>query len=196
MFNKLDLRGIPNRKVYGKDKYNLASEQEQFTVDKLNAAYPDVWWYTMTEYMGIMNPEQNRVLGDIVGIRKNKDNVKPDIFIDLKVCEYGMNLYYVGNITLNSVLGFTHKQKGHYYLCVNANGSDFIVVDCKDVYNLLYSSNVKCLLESKWHNNKINPEYIKFNNKFIYDKKLEGVSEHDYIPGQILKKYDKRRGEN
>ena len=114
MFVKLDLKGIPNRKVEARDKYQLANEQEQFVVDKLRIIYPNVEWYTTTEYMGVMNPEQNRILGDIIGIKKNKGNMKPDIFIDLKVCEYGVDLLFVGSITIDSISGFAYKQKGHY----------------------------------------------------------------------------------
>ena len=163
MFVKLDLKGIPNRKVEARDRYQLANEQEQFVVDKLRIIYPNVEWYTTTEYMGAMNPEQNRILGDIIGIKKNKGNMKPDIFIDLKVCEYGVNLFFVGSITIDSISGFAYKQKGHYYICSNADGSDFIVVDCKDIYNLLYNKTTKCLRESYWHKYP-KPEYGKILN--------------------------------
>lgn len=193
MFNNLDLTGIPNRLINeSEDKYNLATEQENFVVEKLRNTYPDVEWHTTTEYMGIMNPEQNRILGDIIGIRKNKSNMIPDIFIDLKVCEYGKDLYYVGGITIDSIYGFTYKQKGHYYLCSNSDGSYFIMLDCKDIYMLLYNKTTKCLVESKYRK-YTKPEYDKFINKYIYPKKLPGVSGKDFIPSSILKKYDKRK---
>ena len=194
MFVKLYLKGIPNRKVEARNRYQLANEQEQFVVDKLRIIYPHVEWYTTTEYMGAMNPEHNRILGDLIGIKKNKGNMKPDIFIDLKVCEYGVDLLFVGSITIDSISGFAYKQKGHYYICSNADGSDFIVVDCKDIYNLLYNKTTKCLRESYWHKYP-KPEYNKFIDRFIHQKKFEGVSGKDYIPGHILRKYDKRKGE-
>ena len=46
MIDKLDLTGIPNREVFGKDKYILASEQEKFTAYKLNIC---------SEYCNIVN---------------------------------------------------------------------------------------------------------------------------------------------
>ena len=36
MINELNLTGIPNRKVFGKDKYTLAYEQETFASKQLN----------------------------------------------------------------------------------------------------------------------------------------------------------------
>ena len=42
MFVKLDLKGIPNRKVEARDRYQLANEQEQFVVDKLRVIYSHV----------------------------------------------------------------------------------------------------------------------------------------------------------
>lgn len=194
LFVKLDLTGIPNRKVAKNEKYLLANEQEQFVVDKLRIIYPHVEWYTTTEFMGVMNPEQNRILGDIIGIKKNKGNMKPDIFIDLKVCEYGTKSYFVGSITIDSIAGFCYKQNGHYYICSNADGSDFIVVDCKDIHNLLYNKTTKCLRESFFHTYH-DSKYNKFIDRFIHQKKLEGVSGKDYIPGHILRRYDKRKGE-
>lgn len=194
LFVKLDLNGIPNRKVIGNDKFILANEQEEFVVNKLRNIYSHVEWYTTTEYMGVMNPEQNRILGDIIGIKKNKGNMKPDIFIDLKVCEYGSESYFIGSITIDSISGFCYKQSGHYYICSNSDGSDFIVLDCKDIYNLLYNKTSKCLRESKWHKYP-KPEYEKFINRYLHYKKFEGVSGRDYIPGNILRKYDKRKGE-
>ena len=99
MFANLDLIGIPNRKVVGSAKYALAAEQEQFVVDRLRETYAGVEWHTTTEYMGgVMNPEQNKILGDIIGTRKDKDNMMPDIFIDLKTTEYGSKKYFVGSI--------------------------------------------------------------------------------------------------
>ena len=193
MFNNLDLNGIPNKLVTDNDdRYNLATEQENYVVKQLRFTYPDVEWHTTSEFMGVMNPEQNRILGDIIGIRKNKGNMIPDIFIDLKVSEFGKDLYYVGGITIDSISGFAYKQKGHYYLCSNPTGSYFIIIDCKDIYNLLYNKTTKCLIESKYRK-YTKPEYDKFVNRFIYGKTLPGVSGKDFIPSSILKKYDKRK---
>ena len=194
MFANLDLIGIPNRKVGGSAKYALAAEQEQFVVDRLRETYAGVEWHTTTEYMGgVMNPEQNKILGDIIGIRKDKDNMMPDIFIDLKTTEYRQKNYLVGSINLDSITGFGYKQKNHFYVCTNYDGSDFIVVDSKDVYDLLYNTNEKCLRESYWHDS--DAKYAKFENRFIHAKTTIGVSGKDYMPSTILRKFDKRKGE-
>ena len=61
MFKNLDLTGLPNRYVddshKNKDSYILANEQEQFVVDRLRQTYPEIAWYTTTEFMGGLDPE-------------------------------------------------------------------------------------------------------------------------------------------
>jgi len=192
MFNKIDLTGIPNKKIEGDFKqarYQLAAQQEQFVVDRLRVWYPEVEWHTMTEFMGVMNPEQNRILGDIVGIRKNKGNMIPDIFIDLKVAQYGSNCLKIGNIEIKSIEGFAYKQHNHYYLMSNSDGTDSIIVSCSDIYNLLFNKTTKCLVETTFRRTT-DTKYSRFLNKYIYQKKFEGVSPRDFIPGNTLRKYD------
>ena len=195
MFDKLNLNGIPNRIIYDKkseERYKLANEQEQFIVDRLTNYYPHIEWHTTTDFMGIMNPEQNRILGDIIGTRKNKLNLKPDVFIDLKVSDYSVDLDYIGGISINSILGFCYRQVNHYYLLVNADGSDWIIISGDDIYNLLMNKITKCLVESKYRT-YADPKLDKFIDKFIYKKKFPGVSPKDFIPGHILRKYNKRK---
>lgn len=200
MFEKLDLTGLPNRYVddshKNKDSYILANEQEQFVVDRLRQTYPEIAWYTTTEFMGGMDPEQNRILGDIVGVRIEKSDPrdrKPSCFIDLKCTRSGVAKTMYGSPMLSSIVGFaTNQTPRHYFLCTNVDGSDFIIVDAWHVLNMVKTE--KCLYATKY--TRIPDKRYDFCVlNFAYKPKSAiGVAGNDFVRGADLKKLNLRNG--
>ncbi|MBQ3415852.1 MAG: hypothetical protein IJH39_11090 [Clostridia bacterium] len=177
--NKLDLNGIPNRKVqynFGDSAFLLGNEQEDFTVERLRIAYPNYYWFTTRDFFGELNTESDRIHGDIIGIRKGE--LKPCIFIDLKVAKYDADSYNrLGTVSLNSILGFA-KNKNHGYLSVNKDGSFHLFKHGYEIFDIFNKG--KCLYVADKKRierpdlNYLLPKYLKNPPK--------NVSVSDYMP--------------
>lgn len=184
-FEKLNLEGIPNEYVNIKcNRYQLGTKQEIFTVERLKIAYPMINWGLTADVMGSRNYEQNRINGDIIGIKDNRIFC----FLDLKVQAIGSSIMY-GSIDLNSFLSFAYQSDNRrYYLMVNEFGSDFITPSYNDIVNM-FKKNIKCINISKKKQResfqKINVEWLK---KY-YIEEPDFVATHDYIRGDTIKQY-------
>lgn len=194
-FNKLDLSGMPNRVVSYEqnDSFLLANEQEDFVVSRLRQYYGDIaYWFTTREFFKSMKNDENRIKGDIVGIKYGE--VIPFCWIDLKVSKYDPKYvkengelkfpYRVGTITLGSILWFGQDSVNNWYLCTNPFGTKFCCVKGIDIYNRLLEG--KCLLECEEENRKPNSSLIGFANNSYIRKKYEGVNTKDYMPSFIF----------
>lgn len=174
--SKLNLTGIPqsSNEEFGKP-------QEDFVIDKLNISYPEYKWVSAKEYYGAQyNTQKDLVDGDILGLKDNK----PVFFIDVKVSK-NKDTKYVGSINLNSILNF--GDENHYYLCVNVDGSKFVVKKSSEIKEL-FNNTDKCLkvTTDKDRNKTIEKSLDKYINKFI--DSTEDVSYEDYMPSMIFNK--------
>ena len=179
-FNSLNLNGIPNRKVsyYGSNEaFGLATEQENFVIDKIREIDKVGDWCTTTEFFEGFRSEENRIKGDIVGIY----NGRPKIWIDVKVAYYNALPKYTGTITLNSILGFAKDSVNHYYLSVNKDGSKFAFIDAKKIYEIFKQKH--CLLAPDNPNPKKENKNLSFMLRDMYIKNPPPfVSDDDYMP--------------
>ena len=178
---KLDLSGIPESDT---PDYEIGKNQEKFIIDRLNEAYPEYKWLSIKDFYGDKyNTRVDLVDGDIVGTKDGKGVY----FIDAKVASKNTKkLSLVGVINLNSIVNFGEDNK-HYYLCINRNGSDFVVKKSKEIKDL-FNSTEKCL---KVSNNEDRDKFIeksfdKYLDKFIDE--TENVSRKDYMPSFIFNK--------
>ena len=177
--SKLNLNGIPESAT---PDFEIGKDQENFIIDRLNEAYPEYEWVSTKNFYGDeYNTMLDLVNGDIVG-KKDGEAV---FFIDAKVASKNtkkLNLY--GVINLNSILNF--GEDNHYYLCVNKDGSDFIVKKSKEIKDL-FNNTEKCL---KVSNNEDRDKFIeKSLDKYLdkYLDKTENVSKKDYMPSIIFR---------
>ncbi len=176
--SKLNLKGMPNSNI---SEYETGENQEKFVCDKLNEFYPEYKWQTTKEYYGDeYNTEKDLKDGDIIGLKNN--NIK--FFIDVKVSE-NKNKKYYGVISLNSILNFGNEN--HYYLCINNDGSDFIIKKSNEIKEL-FDKTEKCLkVTSRDNRNEfIKKDLNKYLNKYIDD--TNNVSLKDYMPSYIFSK--------
>lgn len=185
-----DFSGIPNRAVSyrTKEAFQLADEQEQFAKKILTKSYPIYNYYTEGEFFNGLRPDENRLLGDIICVKKNEQI--PSLFIDLKVAYYNSaNNFYLGTITLKSLLAFT-KHDNHAYLCLNKDGSVHRLIMAQEIKNLLDTT--KCLYAANPNGNSVRrivapelqyllPQYIKND--------YGNVSYSDYIPSFVYLKH-------
>lgn len=178
---KLDLSGIPESDT---PDYEIGKNQEKFIIDRLNEAYPEYKWLSIKDFYGDKyNTRVDLVDGDIVGTKDGKGVY----FIDAKVASKNTKkLSLVGVINLNSIVNFGEDNK-HYYLCINRNGSNFVVKKSKEIKDL-FNSTEKCL---KVSNNEDRDKFIeksfnKYLDKFIDE--TENVSRKDYMPSFIFNK--------
>jgi len=176
--SKLNLKGIPNSDSHDVE---VGKDQEKFIIDRLNEAYPEYEWRSTEDYFGSSyNSKKDLVDGDIVGLKDSK--VK--FYIDVKTANTA-NKKYVGVISLNSILNF--GTENHYYLCVNNDGSKFIVKKSAEIKDL-FNKTDKCLKVSNSENrNKfVKKELGKYLDKFIDE--TNDVSHEDYMPSYIFNK--------
>ena len=176
--SKLDLKGIPNS---DNPEYEVGHNQEEFIVSKLNEVYPEYKWVTTKKYYGnSYNTNKDLVDGDILGLKDN--NIK--FYIDVKVASDNVDKKYLGVISLNSVLNFGNKN--HYYLCVNNDGSNFIIKKSAEIKEL-FNNTKKCLKKTKRDNRDkfIKKDLDKYIDKYI--DQTEDVSLKDYIPSYLIK---------
>lgn len=164
----LNLTGIINRPTYTKpERLNLGSEQErQFA--KLLSEQGNIYAKRIKDVYPNLDNEYDLKNGD-VGIFIND---KINTYYDLKVAEFGQKLNYYGVITVNSIFYFICDDK-HFYVCTNADGSDYCVIPAKSVKKYFHDT-PKCLYTT------INPE----RNKHI----ITGFPNKD-IEQNILSKY-------
>ena len=190
MIDKLDLTGIPNREVFGKDKYILASEQEKFTAYKLNICSPQYEWMPTSEWAGSNNTELNRCLGDIVGLTKDK---KLGAAIDLKVQSFNSNkLDLFGSVTLNSYFGFGYNYTNHYYLCCNEYGKNIVLINANFVQDLI-KKNIKFIYKSKFNRTKYDVNIYDWISKYYVnnpDFTTDFVAKEDFIPSRFIESYN------
>ena len=176
--SKLNLKGLPNS---DNPDYTIGKNQEKFIINKLNEAYPEYTWVSIKDYYkDSYDTKKDLIDGDIVGLKDDK----PKFFIDAKVSQNSNKKYY-GVISLNSILNF--ENENHYYLCVNSDGSDFIVKTSSEIKTLFDKTN-KCL---KVTNNNKRKDFIKKDlDKYIdkYIDNTEDVSLKDYMPSYIFSK--------
>ena len=174
--SKLNLTGIPQS-----SNDELGKPQEKFVIDKLNEAYPEYKWISTKEYYDkSYDSKKHLVDGDIVGL----ENDKVKFFLDVKVSK-NTNKKYVGVISLNSILNFGEEH--HYYLCVNYDGSKFIVKKSKEIKDL-FNKTEKCLkvTSDNDRNKTVQKDLDKYLNKFI--DQTENVSYEDYMPSYLFNK--------
>lgn len=182
-FNSLNLNGIPNRKILNystSEAFGLATEQENFVIDKIREIDKEGDWCTTTEFFEGFRSEENRIKGDIVGIY----NGRPKIWIDLKVAFYDALPQYTGTITLSSILGFAKDSVNHYYLSVNKDGSKFVFIDAKKIYSIFKRKH--CLIGAK--NAKKENKNLSFMLKDMYirDRTPQFVSDEDFMPSFVF----------
>ena len=190
MINELNLTGIPNRKVFGKDKYTLAYEQETFASKQLNICSNIYKWMPTSVWAKSDNTELNRCLGDIVGIDKDG---KLGAAIDLKVQQFNSNQPdFMGTITLNSYFGFGYNSTNHYYLCCNEFGKNIVLVNANFVQDLI-KSNVKFIYKSSFNRTKYDHDYYSWISKYYVnnsDFTTNFVAKEDFIPSRFIEPYN------
>lgn len=176
--SKLNLKGIPNS---DNPEYEVGHNQEEFIVSKLNEFYPEYDWITSKKYYkDSYNTKKDLIDGDILGLKDN--NIK--FYIDVKVASDNVDKKYFGVISLNSILNFGNEN--HYYLCVNNDGSNFIIKKSSEIKQL-FNNTKKCLKKTKGDNrdNFIKKELNKYIDKYI--DQTEDVSLKDYMPSYLIK---------
>lgn len=176
--SKLNLDGIPNS---NNPEYEVGSNQEEFITKKLNEAYPEYKWITTKKYYGdSYDTKKDLVDGDILGLKNN--DIK--FYIDVKVAANNVDKKYFGVISLNSILNFGNEN--HYYLCINSDGSNFIIKKSSEIKQL-FNNTKKCLKKSQGDNRDkfVKKELNKYLDKYIDN--TEDVSLKDYIPSYLIK---------
>lgn len=177
--SKLNLKGIPNSNT---PEYEIGKNQESFIIDRLNETYPEYKWVSSQDYYkDSYNKKKDLIDGDIIALKDDK----PKFYIDAKVASTESKQNQYGVICLNSILNFGIEN--HFYLCVNPDGSDFIVIKSADIKNK-FNNSVKCLTRSKRENRDkfIRKDLDKYIDKFY--KKTENVSLKDFMPSNLYKK--------
>ncbi len=198
-FSRLNLSGIPNRVVnYNQDdSFNLSDEQEIFVVNRLRETYgitakdpkDRFYWFTTKEFFKTLRPEENRVKGDIVGIRYGE--IIPACWIDLKVSKFDPSIpksgYKVSTIALNSILGFGKESTNNWYMNVNPDGTEFVCVKAQDIFNLFESGH--CLLEAQGSTVKPDKWLTENIKDYKYIKRTRNwVSREDFMPSFMFNK--------
>ena len=176
--SKLNLKGMPNS---DNSDYEVGHNQEEFIVSKLNEFYPEYTWITSKKYYkDSYDTKKDLIDGDILGLKDN--DIK--FYIDVKVASKNVDKKYFGVISLNSVLNFGNEN--HYYLCVNNDGSNFIIKKSSEIKEL-FNNTEKCLKKTKGDNrdNFIKKDLNKYIDKYI--DPTEDVSLKDYMPSYLIK---------
>ena len=196
MIGDLDLRGIPNWKIYTQqEKFDKAKIQENFVREQILKRYPqNTSFVRLTEETtSSQNTEINRCCGDIQWVYNNE--IK---WIDLKVAEYDQPLDKYGTVDLNSYLVFGYKTsqpKNRFYILVNANGSDYKIIDAYNILDRLINIHHKFILESKQNRNEgiyYNCPQYDFLKKYYIKGIPDNISGKDFFPTHVLKSLDVR----
>jgi hypothetical protein len=187
----LNLKGIVNRKTNSRaEKYQLGIEQER---EVANLIY----------IQGGLNAVRIR---DLYIERTNKDDLEDgdiailennflSIFYDLKVAEKGEKLDKYGTITLRSICFFNLDDK-HFYISVNADGSDFYIIPSKKMKEF-FRDEKKCLYKSKSTERNLYIIKVTDQNKSILEKiaskyiepnTIDNISFLDFVPSRFYKK--------
>lgn len=184
----LNLRGIANRPANTKyEKIELGIEQERdianrfFIQGGLNAV-------RIRDYFPERTNKDDLIDGDIGILEKGiLDNC-----YDAKVAAFGEKLTLYGVITLHSICFFKADDK-HFYICVNADGSDFYVIPAKKMKEF-FNKTRKCLYKSKsperskyiikvTEENRSALEFIL--TKYVYPNTIDNISFLDFVPSSF-----------